>query len=164
MKLLFRLAGALFAAFLLFLIWRQVFPDDTAQIRKTLTTLATALSRSEAPSPAAAFLLADKIRDCFDPAVSVEVQAGPYGRLAFADREELVQSVVGLLTRSGETRIQLSGTAITLGPDPDRASVKLTARALQRDGEPFVRDFKFGFVKKDGNWRIQSVVPDEVKP
>lgn len=164
MKILFKLAGALFAAFLLFIIWRQLFPDDTAQIRKTLTTLAATLSRSQSPSPAAALLLADKIRDCFDPSASVEVQAGPYGKMTFADREELVQSVVGLLARVGETHIELTGTVITLGPAPDAASAKLTARALRSDGPPFVQDFKFGFVKKNGSWRILNVAPSEVKP
>jgi hypothetical protein len=78
-KIISKILGAVFLAFALALVWREVFPNDPAQIRKMLDGLASALSRSGKASPVSLMLTLDRVRDCFETNVTLSLTAPGVG-------------------------------------------------------------------------------------
>ena len=164
MKILKTILGLAFLTFVLALAWRQVFPNDPAQIRKMLDGLATTLSRSGKSSAVSTMLALDRVRDCLDPNVQLTISAPGFGRVSFSDREEMVQGVAAAWTRAGgDIRVAFDDIVVTLAPDSQSATAKLTARGTQRGASDFfLQEFKLTLAKKDSKWRVTTITPFEV--
>lgn len=148
------------AAVILFLAYRQLFPDDESAIRHEFQQLARIASALPNEAPIARLAKAQRLAGFFARDAVVTISSHGVGTLE--GRDQLVQAAAVTRANLQQLRIQFPDIQVTLNPGRQSAQVDVVALAeINGDKNPEVFEFRGSLDKQDGRWFITRL--DSVK-
>lgn len=136
-------------------LWHVLFPGDEVLIRRQLQGAAQAASFRADEAPIAKLSNAAKLAGYFSTEAEINLDLWDYRPVHLRGRDEIQQAILAARGTLDALEVQLDEIEITLGPESNQASARLTLVARGPrvpDSQP--QQFQLGLRKIDGKWLI----------